>query len=233
MRKIICITGFEGSGKDTVASILEKEYQFKRLSFATNLKKALCAIFGWKYEDLEGLTKESREWREQVDVFWAEELGQPDFTPRKALQYVGTNLFRNHLHPDIWIKSLKKEIIQTPGNIVIVDGRFPNEIEAITKMGGYCVRVTRDSPAWMIHYDALKEEVQTTHSTLCHQLDINDDQSDDNLSKYIIDLLYTRHAVHPCETSLLHFHDYNYTIDNKASLNDLIVKVHHMMTTLE
>lgn len=232
-RKIICITGFEGSGKDTVASILEKQYQFKRLSFADNLKKALCVIFGWKFELIQGLTKESRIWREQVDPFWAEELGQPDFTPRKALQMVGTNLFRNQLHPDIWIKSLKKEIIQTPGHIVIVDGRFPNEIEAIKEMGGYCIRVTRFDPDWMPRYDELKKEVQVMHATLCHNLEIDDDQSEENLSKYIIDMLYTRYKIHPCETSLLHFNDYDYNIDNTTTLHNLINNVHQMMTIIE
>lgn len=232
-RKIICISGFEGSGKDTVASVLEKHYQFKRLSFADNLKKALCVIFGWKFEDIQGLTKESRIWREQVDPFWAEELGQPDFTPRKALQLVGTNLFRNQLHPDIWIKSLKKEIIQTPGNIVIVDGRFPNEIDAIQKMGGYCIRVTRNDPDWIHYYHQLKEEVKVMHSTLCHELEVNDDPSEENLSKYIIDMLYTKHQIHPCETSLLHYHAYHHTIDNTKTLDDLIANVHQMMATIE
>ena len=109
-RKIICITGFEGSGKDTVASIMVKDYNFKRYSFADNLKSAVCSIFGWNFNDLQGITPESRIWREQVDEYWAKELHQPDFTPRKALQYIGTNLLRNQYNQDIWIKSLKKTI---------------------------------------------------------------------------------------------------------------------------
>ena len=64
---IIGICGFQGSGKDTVADYLVNTHDFRRISFAGTLKDAVSAIFGWDRELLEGRTRESREWREQID----------------------------------------------------------------------------------------------------------------------------------------------------------------------
>ena len=69
---IIGIAGFQGSGKDTIADYLQNIYGFKRDSFASTLKDAVSSVFGWDRELLEGRTKESRAWREQVDAWWSE-----------------------------------------------------------------------------------------------------------------------------------------------------------------
>ena len=68
---IIGIAGFQGSGKDTIADYLQNIYGFKRDSFASTLKDAVAAVFGWNRELLEGRTTESRQWRETVDPWWA------------------------------------------------------------------------------------------------------------------------------------------------------------------
>jgi hypothetical protein len=84
---IVGICGFQSSGKDTIAELLINEYGFKKLSFAGALKDVLSVIFGWSREKLEGLTKEDREWREQIDIWWSKTLDMPQLTPRYALQY--------------------------------------------------------------------------------------------------------------------------------------------------
>ena len=65
--KVIGVCGLIGGGKGTVADILVGEFGFEKLSFADSLKDMIASIFGWRRELLEGDTKESREWREQVD----------------------------------------------------------------------------------------------------------------------------------------------------------------------
>ena len=107
---IIGICGFQSSGKDTIAELLINEYGFKKLSFAGALKDVLSVIFGWSREKLEGLTKEDREWREQIDVWWSKTLDMPQLSPRYALQYFGTELFRTHWHPDIWVKVVENKL---------------------------------------------------------------------------------------------------------------------------
>ena len=89
---IIAICGLIGSGKDTTADYLVNIHQFRRDSFARTLKDAVAVVFGWDRELLEGRTKESRAWREQVDAWWATRLGIPDLTPRWVLQNWGTEV---------------------------------------------------------------------------------------------------------------------------------------------
>ena len=116
---IISVSGTIGSGKDTIADYLVTQHKFKRISFAASLKDAVSLIFGWDREMLEGTTKTSREWREQVDVWWAERLGIPHLTPRWALQYWGTEVARNGFHNDIWVASLENKQRNTKDDIVI------------------------------------------------------------------------------------------------------------------
>lgn len=146
---IIGFVGFIGSGKDTAADYLVNFHEFRRDSFANTLKDAVAAVFGWDRVLLEGRTKEAREWREQVDPWWAERLGKPNLTPRWILQYWGTEVCRAGFHDDIWIASLENKMRKTADNIVISDVRFPNEIKAIHNAGGIVVRVKRgEDPEW-------------------------------------------------------------------------------------
>ena len=91
---IIGVCGFIGSGKDTIADYLVNFHEFRRESFASTLKDAVAAVFGWDRTLLEGRTKEAREWREQVDPWWAARLDMPTLTPRWVLQYWGTEVCR-------------------------------------------------------------------------------------------------------------------------------------------
>jgi hypothetical protein len=149
---IIGVCGFIGSGKDTVADYLVNFHGFRRESFANSLKDAVSQVFGWDRTMLEGRTKQAREWREQVDPWWAERLNMPDLTPRLMLQLWGTEVCRKGFHDDIWIAALENKLRTSTDDIVISDCRFPNEIKSIKAAGGIVVRVVRGSePEW---YDA-------------------------------------------------------------------------------
>ena len=150
-KQIIGICGFIGSGKDTAADYLVNLHEFRRDSFAATLKDAVAAVFGWDRELLEGRTKQAREWREQVDPWWAERLDMPDLTPRWVLQWWGTEVCRKAFHNDIWIASLESRLRNSNDNIVISDCRFPNEITAIKAAGGKVIWVQRgELPTWHI-----------------------------------------------------------------------------------
>ena len=140
---IIGITGAIGSGKDTIADYLIKNHDFVRLSFAGKVKDVAHVVFGWDRELLEGLTKESREWREIVDPHWG-------ISPRVALQRIGTEMFRTHIHPDTWVKAVVRTIQSAPEkNYVITDCRFENEMIALKSLGGKILHVSRGSqPSW-------------------------------------------------------------------------------------
>jgi hypothetical protein len=146
---IIGVVGLIGAGKDTMADYLVNIHQFRRESFANTLKDAVSAVFGWDRDLLEGRTRHSREWREQVDAWWADRLNMPELTPRWVLQYWGTEVVRRSFHDDTWIASLENRLRKTTDDVVISDCRFPNEIGAIKRAGGLVVRVHRGpDPDW-------------------------------------------------------------------------------------
>jgi hypothetical protein len=152
MSSIIAICGFMGSGKDTVADYLVNFHGYKRESFANSLKDAVSNVFGWDRELLEGRTKQSREWREQVDPFWSTRLKMPKLTPRYVLQYWGTEVVRKGFHNDMWVASLEHRLLQSKDDIVITDCRFPNEIKALKNIGAKVLRVKRGAePEWYEH----------------------------------------------------------------------------------
>jgi hypothetical protein len=142
---IIGLVGFIGSGKGTVGDIFESHGYIKD-SFAKPLKDACSMMFGWPRELLEGDTEVSRKWREEPDNFWSEKFGHA-FSPRLALQLMGTEAGRDVFHKDIWVMSL---LNRAKGkNVVVTDVRFKNEIEYIQNNGGRIIRVKRgDEPHW-------------------------------------------------------------------------------------
>lgn len=148
---LIGLVGFAGSGKGAVGDILDNAYHFQPLAFADNVKDAVAIIFDWPRELLEGDTPESREFREEIDPWWSDRLGKT-VTPRYMLQLMGTEAGRGVFGHDIWVHSTLKRIENSTDIIddwVITDVRFPNEIEAIKKSGGFVVRVTRgEEPEW-------------------------------------------------------------------------------------
>lgn len=146
---ILGLVGFINSGKDTAADYLVNFHEFRRESFASSLKDAVAAVFGWDRNLLEGRTRESREWRERVDPWWSQRLNIPHLTPRWVLQHLGTDVLRNHFHDDIWIASVENKLQQSADNVVITDCRFPNEISAIKRLGGQVIWIVRgELPSW-------------------------------------------------------------------------------------
>lgn len=145
------ICGFQSCGKDTLAAYLVEHHGFVKLSFAAALKDVVAVVFGWDRHKVEGLSKEDRAWREEVDPWWSQQLSMPNLTPRYVLQYFGTDLFRTHFHPDIWIKGVEKQLTKYP-RIVITDCRFPNEIQLVRDYGGKLIHVCRDLPSWFTSY---------------------------------------------------------------------------------
>jgi len=147
---VIGLLGFIGSGKGTAAEYLVKEHNYTQDSFASSLKDACSVVFDWPRELLEGDTLESREWRDEVDVWWQGQLGIDQFTPRLCLQLFGTDAIRNHFHQDMWFLTVKNRIQKNPDlDIVISDVRFPNEIQMIRDLGGTLAQVVRGKdPVW-------------------------------------------------------------------------------------
>ena len=207
---IIGICGFIGSGKDTVADYLVNFHEFRRESFANTLKDAVAAVFGWDRTMLEGRTKEAREWREQVDPWWAERLDMPTLTPRWILQYWGTEVCRKNFHDDIWIASLENKLRNSKDNVVISDCRFPNEIQSIRNAGGIVVRVIRgDEPEWYNDAVAVNRGPKHLHWAL----------SKERLNQF---------KIHASETAWVGT-KFDAVLDNNGSISDLFEKIEELV----
>jgi len=161
---IISICGFAGAGKDTLAQILIDEYGFVKLSFAGIIKDIASIIFSWDRNMLEGCTVESRQWREQIDPYWSKRLNMPQLTPRFILQYFGTDLFRNHFHPEIWIACVERKL-QMHKNVVITDCRFENEINSIKKHGVKLIHVSRGVLPDFFHTKIIPSNIHTSETS--------------------------------------------------------------------
>jgi hypothetical protein len=157
--KIIVIgtSGFKGSGKDTVGDHFVEKYGFKKLSFAYAVKKVVSVVFGWDFDMLQGLTPEHRAQREVVDEWWTEKLNKGPITPRRILQEIGTDLFRDCFHPMMWILQVHRQIVKQiekygRKRFVITDCRFINECEWLKGLDGYgtfLIHIMRgDLPSW-------------------------------------------------------------------------------------
>jgi len=197
---IIGLVGFIGSGKGTVGDILEQK-GFIKDSFAKPLKDACAVMFGWSRELLEGDTEMSRKWREEPDSYWSEKFGR-EFTPREALQKMGTEAGRDVFHKDIWVISL---LNRAKGkDVVVTDVRFENEINYIHDNGGIVIRVKRGSdPLWF--------------DTLLKCKSYNDKK------KFML-----HERVHESEWNWVGA-NFNYTIENKGTIQDLGKEVERVL----
>jgi len=135
--------------------------------FADALKEACVLIFGIDRQDME--TEEGK--KKKTDIGWPHPvfdtegdgpLGHrpPDgityhdqngklyppqnMTVREVLQFVGTDLFRNQMDPDIWVKSVFRRKYGERDIVIIADARFPNEC-AFAKQNGLLVKIEREN----------------------------------------------------------------------------------------
>jgi hypothetical protein len=192
---IVGFVGFIGSGKGTAGDILEQEYGFAKESFAKGVKDIAAVMFGWPRHMLEGDTDESRVWREQSSDYWTKKFGR-SFTPREALQLVGTEVGREIFHENFWVMNLENRINKN-NNYVITDVRFPNEIKWIQNSGGIVIEIQRGkNPSW---YDTL------------YHYEHDSDYRRDYMKKY---------NVHESEWAWVG-HSMNETIQNNGTKNDL------------
>jgi len=136
-KKVIAVTGKARSGKDTIGDFLEQTHLYSKFSFAYPIRQ--IAKIALNLSD------------KQVydDAFKNRPLpNYHDITVRKALQLIGTEMFRDMIDKDIWCKNLIHRTRSCSNNlIVITDMRFPNEQDALRELyGDHCffLKVVRD-----------------------------------------------------------------------------------------
>lgn len=148
---ILSLSGYKGSGKNTVAQYLQDHYNFThQIAFASTIKDILSALFGWDRIKLEGLTEEDRNWRNEPDQYWSDNLGKT-FTPNGAMKEFGTDVMRQWI-PDIWVSIVEKKLLELQnGHIIITDTRFDNEYAMLKKHNAVSIGVLKKSKIVFTH----------------------------------------------------------------------------------
>lgn len=139
---LIGIIGEKRHGKDTIGDYLKEKLGYEKLSFAGPLKKITSELFDFSDEQINGDLKEVEDKR------WGA-------SPRRLLQVIGTELFRDglgkhfpHLKGQMWVLTTKniilKKLKENPEtNLVVTDCRFPNEVDMIRELSGKVIKVVR------------------------------------------------------------------------------------------
>lgn len=134
---IISLSGKKRSGKSSAAKFLVSKYKFVEVSWAHPLKEIIGRqLFGLDDDHLYGTTEE----REAIIPEW-------NLSAREILQIVGTDMFREQICDDFWVKAglkvIRNHLNEGRTDIVISDTRFPNEAFAALNLGGKTVQIRR------------------------------------------------------------------------------------------
>lgn len=121
MRKIVLVSGFSGSGKDTFADFLANGFGFKKMAFADKLKRHTAVKYG--FDPMLTLTQSGKR---QVIHINGIDLSVRDcliYESKKFKSLCGENIFAKHITDRI----NELNDINDNTDIVISDFRFPNE----------------------------------------------------------------------------------------------------------
>jgi hypothetical protein len=204
---IISLSGKIGSGKDTVAQIIQEctpYHKWEVKKWAGKLKVIAELITGIpkeKFEDQDfKYTNLPECWDRQLQS-GRYKTTQP-MTVRDLLQLLGTEAMRNGLHENVWVNALMSEytgivkewdelgnetLAEYP-NWIITDTRFPNELNAVREQKGITIKV---------HRPGRKSDA--------------------------------KQAQHASETALDGVKDWDYVISNDGDLSDLKLKVYEIL----
>ncbi len=136
---LIVISGKARAGKDTLGEIMKHKFtqNYFTMAYANELKRICGKAFELSKEQLWGDLKETPDTRypKKDAGFW---------TPREILQHIGTESYRA-VEDGFWVRQLFKYIDRNYlENVIITDGRFPDEINAVKDKGGIHIRVMRE-----------------------------------------------------------------------------------------
>lgn len=197
---IIGISGKAGSGKDTVAQIIQFlnfQESFPEIH-TTFVNRPLPShkLYGkkWKIRKFAHAVKEVASLLTRIPVSDFEKsevkamsLGEHwgNMTVRDILQKIGTDAIRNNVHENAWVNALMSQYHEGD-NWIITDVRFPNEANAIKERGGVLIRLNRQSNVLI-------------------------------------------NANHSSETALDDYEGFDFCLDNTGTIDDLIESVKDVM----
>lgn len=132
---IIALTGRARSGKDTFAAELVNQ-GFRRYAFADTIKTIAAQVSG------------EPEHLFHSDATKDEYCNALRMTRRKAMQLIGTDMFREVFGPDVWVNCLLARW-HNDGRppMVVTDVRYTNEAVAMAHLGAKVIKLERPDNA--------------------------------------------------------------------------------------
>lgn len=127
-RVCVLFAGNAGHGKDTVSDFLARELRERgvsvmRMAFADPIKDIALHLLGIPKEISYGTQAD----KENNKVY--------DKSVRHWLQWIGTEVARNQVHPDVWIHRFVDRAVSSNAQVIIgSDCRFRNEISSMREM---------------------------------------------------------------------------------------------------
>lgn len=132
--RVIGLSGYAQSGKDTVGNIIARLYGHRRTSPSDVLREFLYA------QDL--FLPDGQRLNDLVDEVGWEEARRQEPWIRVLQQHTGTEAGRNILGPDVWTRVMFKRY--TAGGLIVDSSvRFENEAANVKAAGGVMLRVIR------------------------------------------------------------------------------------------
>lgn len=138
--RVVALSGWKGSGKDTVADFLVEEYGYTKLSFASALKDMVASTYGIDRHMLDDPTRKEQPLHQfpvsTTDAFTAHihsllaaELRYGYWTPRALCILEGS--IKRSVDPNFWIrKTIETTVMNRHSNYVISDMRYKSEANA-------------------------------------------------------------------------------------------------------
>lgn len=132
--KVIGLTGYKRSGKDTAAQIIARSTTHGAIfyAFADPIYRMAAEFLGMDMLEVRCMDKEAIIFPYGV-------------TLRHILQTIGTEWGRELIHPDVWMKKARARLNEVrswpkpPEYFLITDVRFNNEAEFIIKEAAGCI----------------------------------------------------------------------------------------------
>ena len=154
---VIGLMGKRGAGIDTAADYLVEAHGFIPLAFGDALYREVSEYYGVPIEMLQ-----DRELKETPSLELEGKVVLHGKSPRRALQDWG--MMRRAGDPLYWIRQVTDKILSNPGDYVVKDVRFLNEVNALRELDAKLVRVVR--PVWEAELGRVKTDQHASETEL-------------------------------------------------------------------
>lgn len=165
---LIGVCGRIGAGKDTFAETISRYYGYKHIAFSDPLYGMLKDLNPWiqiTRKMLDGMTEEERgdlyrhahalliRYKTLLHLFGLDRTKRISSEVRRYFQLLGTECGRDVHGQDCWLRVAERTMTEDPGNYVITDLRFDNEMNFVKKKGGqiWLIKSVHETPPDLNH----------------------------------------------------------------------------------